>query len=207
MQKYNNNCKSKNLFISLYQQVCLSLTKQIKTFVLYRGINGGTDDYSKDNECIEKHRRRQFDSGQSAQEYLDVKKYYLPHVEDEEQRNGNSDAEYSPYTCKPFCTRRNRAYPPAQAELRRNGVPFEPRRATRLTADDYGKYDLIIGMDSANIRNMHRILCGDPENKIHKLMEYTSTPSDVSDPWYNDRFDIAYRDILKGCQGLLNTLL
>ena len=101
----------------------------------------------------------------------------------------------------------NRMYPPAQAELRRNGVPFEPRRATRLTADDYGKYDLIIGMDSANIRNMHRILCGDPENKIHKLMEYTSTPSDVSDPWYNDRFDIAYRDILKGCQGLLNTLL
>lgn len=101
----------------------------------------------------------------------------------------------------------NRMYPPAQAELKRNGIPFEPRRATRLTAEDYGKYDLIIGMDSANIRNMNRILGGDPENKIHKLMEYTSTPGDVSDPWYSDRFDIAYRDILKGCQGLLDTLI
>lgn len=101
----------------------------------------------------------------------------------------------------------NRMYPPAQAELRRNGIPFEPRRATRLDASDYGKYDLFIGMDSANIRNMNRILKGDPENKIHKLMEYTSTPGDVSDPWYSDRFDIAYNDIYKGCQALIEHLV
>ena len=101
----------------------------------------------------------------------------------------------------------NRMYPPAQAELRRNGIPFEPRRATRLVASDYGKYDLLIGMDSANIRNMHRILGGDPENKIHKLMEYTSTPTDVSDPWYSDRFDIAFKDISNGCRCLLDSLI
>ena len=98
-------------------------------------------------------------------------------------------------------------YPPAQAELKRNGIPFEPRRATRLNVSDYGKYDLFIGMDSANIRNMIRILGGDPDKKIRKLMEYTSTPGDVSDPWYSDRFDIAYRDIQKGCAGLLDALI
>ena len=101
----------------------------------------------------------------------------------------------------------NRMYPPAQAELKRNGIPFEPRRATRLTREDYGKYDLLIGMDSANIRNMHRILGEDPENKIHKLMEYTSTPTDVSDPWYSDRFDIAFKDISNGCSCLLESLI
>lgn len=101
----------------------------------------------------------------------------------------------------------NRMYPPAQAELRRNGVPFEPRRATRLDASDYGKYDLFIGMDSANIRNMNRILKGDPNGKISKLMEYTSTPGDVSDPWYSDRFDVAYNDIYKGCQALIEHLV
>jgi len=100
----------------------------------------------------------------------------------------------------------NRMYPPAQAELRRNNIPFEPRRATRLTRDDYGKFDLFIGMDSANIRNMYRIFGGDDENKIHKLMEYTSTPSDVSDPWYSERFDIAYSDIRRGCEELLKAL-
>ena len=101
----------------------------------------------------------------------------------------------------------NRMYPPAQAELRHNGIPFEPRRATRLDASDYGKYDLFIGMDSANIRNMNRILKGDPNGKISKLMEYTSTPGDVSDPWYSDRFDVAYNDIYNGCQALIKYLV
>ena len=101
----------------------------------------------------------------------------------------------------------NRMYPPAQAELRRNGIPFEPRRAVRLTRDDYGKYDLFIGMDSANIRNMHRILGNDTKNKIHKLMEYTANSTDVSDPWYSDRFDIAYSDIRRGCEALLAYLI
>ena len=84
---------------------------------------------------------------------------------------------------------------------------FSNKRAVQLCRDDYGRYDLFIGMDGANIRNMHRILNGDPDKKIYKLMEYTSTPGDVSDPWYSDRFDIAYDDISRGCEGLLETIL
>lgn len=100
----------------------------------------------------------------------------------------------------------NPVYPPAKAELQKHGISCEGKRAVQLRSDDYGKYDLFIGMDSANIRNMTRILNGDPENKIRKLMNYTNRGGDVADPWYTRSFDITYRDILEGCTNLLEEL-
>lgn len=97
----------------------------------------------------------------------------------------------------------NPVYPPARAELAKHGIGCDGKRAVQLKREDYEKYDLFVGMDSANIRNMHRIFGGDPDGKIRKLMDYTSRPGDVADPWYSDRFDIAYRDIYEGCEGLL----
>lgn len=101
----------------------------------------------------------------------------------------------------------NPVYPPAKAELARHGLSCEGKRAVQLQSSDYGKYDLFVGMDSANIRNMHRILGSDPDGRIKKLMDYTSRPGDVADPWYSDRFDVAYRDIREGCEALLHLLL
>lgn len=100
----------------------------------------------------------------------------------------------------------NPVYPPASRELTKHGISCAGKRAVHLQKSDYAKYDLFIGMDSANIRNMHRILGGDPDGKIHKLMDYTDRPGDVADPWYSDRFDIAYRDIFDGCTALLESL-
>jgi len=100
----------------------------------------------------------------------------------------------------------NPVYPPAEAELSKHGISCNGKRAVQLQKSDYDKYDLFVGMDSANIRNMHRILGGDPDGKIRKLMDYTARPGDVADPWYSDRFDIAYRDIYEGCAGLLESL-
>ena len=100
----------------------------------------------------------------------------------------------------------NSVYPQAQAELRRRGVPVIPHRARQLTREDYECFDLLIGMDRYNISGMLRILGGDPEGKVHLLMDYTDRPGDVSDPWYSDRFDVAYRDILEGCEGLIEAL-
>lgn len=100
----------------------------------------------------------------------------------------------------------NPVYPPARAELQRHGISCDGKRAVQLRSDDYGKYDLFIGMDSANIRNMHRILGGDPENKIHKLMDYTGRGGDVADPWYTRSFDITYRDVFDGCTSLLEAI-
>ncbi len=97
-------------------------------------------------------------------------------------------------------------YPPAAAELAAHNISCAGKRAVQLRAEDYEHYDLFIGMDSANIRNMNRILGGDPQGKIRKMMDYTERGGDVADPWYSDRFDIAYRDIHDGCVGLMRTL-
>lgn len=100
----------------------------------------------------------------------------------------------------------NPVYPPAKAELAKHGISCEGKRAVQLKKNDYDKYDLFIGMDSMNIRNMHRILGNDSEHKIHKLMDYTDRGGDVADPWYSGRFDVAYRDIYDGCEALLKVL-
>ena len=101
----------------------------------------------------------------------------------------------------------NPVYPPACEELARHGIACEGKRAVQLRREDYDKYDLFIGMDSANVRNMHRMLGGDPESKIRKLMDYTGRGGDVADLWYSERFDIAYRDISDGCAALLEELI
>ena len=100
----------------------------------------------------------------------------------------------------------SRVYAPARDELASHGISCEGKRSARLALSDYEKYDLFVGMDSANIRNMKAMLGGDPEGKIHKLMDYTARGGDVADPWYTDRFDIAYRDIYEGCAALLEKI-
>ena len=100
----------------------------------------------------------------------------------------------------------SRVYAPARDELLKHGISCEGKRSARLALSDYEKYDLFVGMDSANIRNMKAMLGGDPEGKIHKLMDYTARGGDVADPWYTDRFDIAYRDIYEGCAAMLKEI-
>ena len=78
--------------------------------------------------------------------------------------------------------------------------------ARQLTNADYEKYDLLIGMDSANLRNMHRICGGDFAGKLHLLMDYTDRPRDVADPWYTGDFEATWQDVLAGCQGLLREI-
>lgn len=100
----------------------------------------------------------------------------------------------------------NPVYPPAKAELQKHGILCDGKRAVQLNRSDLDKYDMFVGMDSANIRNMHRILGDGGKEKIFKLMEFTECGGDVADPWYSDRFDIAYRDIYDGCIGMLEYL-
>lgn len=99
----------------------------------------------------------------------------------------------------------NPVYPPAKAELTRRGVRFGERRAVRLKKEDYGKYDLFIGMDEGNVRGMLEIFGKDPQSKIVKLKDFTSG-GDVADPWYTRRFDIAYDEIEAGCRALTEML-
>ena len=98
-------------------------------------------------------------------------------------------------------------YPPAKAKLAEHGIDCRGKRAVQLVRADYDKYDYLIGMDSANIRNMKRMLGGDTESKIFKLLSFAGSDHDIADPWYSGDFDTAYADILEGCKGLLHMLL
>ena len=100
----------------------------------------------------------------------------------------------------------NPVYPPARRKLAEHGISCDGHAARQLTNQDYDKYDLLIGMDSANLRNMHRICGGDPDGKLHLLMDYTKQSRDVADPWYTGDFESTWQDVLAGCQGLLREL-
>lgn len=100
----------------------------------------------------------------------------------------------------------NPVYPPAKNELAKHGISCSGKRAVQLQKSDYAKYDLFVCMDSANVRNALRIFGADTENKVCKLMSFTEKGGDVADPWYSDRFDIAYENIFEGCNALLQKI-
>ncbi|MCQ2507311.1 MAG: low molecular weight phosphotyrosine protein phosphatase [Dorea sp.] len=101
----------------------------------------------------------------------------------------------------------NPVYPPARAEMAKHGISCKGKRARQMTKADYKEYDLLIGMDSYNIRNMHRICGGDPDQKIKKLLDYSGSGRDVADPWYTGNFVATWNDVNEGCAALLEELL
>ena len=91
-------------------------------------------------------------------------------------------------------------------KLREVGIPLVPHRAKQITWADYEKSDYIIGMDSANMRNLNRMLKNDPEEKLYKFLTFAGSGRDIADPWYTGNFDETYEDIQEGCEGFLDYL-
>lgn len=65
----------------------------------------------------------------------------------------------------------NDTHPGTQRVLDAHGIAHPCRAAVKLRTADYAEYDLFIGMDDENIRDMRHILKGDPQGKVHKLLE------------------------------------
>ena len=97
----------------------------------------------------------------------------------------------------------NPVYPPAKQKLAEHGIACNGHRARQVTIQDYHYYDIIVAMDSHNIRNMHKMFGGDPQHKINLLLNYTQERRDVADPWYTNNFDATWRDCMNGCSALL----
>lgn len=89
--------------------------------------------------------------------------------------------------------------------LTEKNIPFSKRAARRITSLDYNKYDYLIGMDERNIGNMQRFF--ETDKKIYRLLDFTSQPRDIADPWYTGNFKQTYEDVIEGCNGLLDYLL
>lgn len=100
----------------------------------------------------------------------------------------------------------NSVYPPARRKLAEHGIRCEGKTARQLTRHDYQYYDLLIGMDTYNLRNMERMCGGDPEGKIHLLLEYVGSNASVADPWYTGDFEATWCDCLRGCAALLQSI-
>ncbi len=93
----------------------------------------------------------------------------------------------------------NPIYPPAKAVMRKNNIPFDEHYATKMTAADLKEFDYILCMDALNMRIIKTM--GQSDN-VYKLLDFTSDPHDVADPWYSGDFDKAFDDIMQGCKAL-----
>ena len=114
----------------------------------------------------------------------------------------------------------NGVYPPARRKLAEHGIPCAGHAARQMTPADYRRFDYLIGMDHANLRNMQRICGGDPEGKLSLLLDWTNPMGrdageqpqsglcgdEVADPWYTGDFDATWRDVDAGCRALLAAL-
>ena len=100
----------------------------------------------------------------------------------------------------------NPVYMPARRELAKHGISCAGKTARQLTVQDYDRWDYLVGMDEANLRNMRRICGGDPEGKISLLLDWTAKPGNVADPWYTGDFEATWRDVQVGCRELLDQI-
>lgn len=100
----------------------------------------------------------------------------------------------------------NPVYPPAQRKLRQLGIDCSGKRARTMRKEDYQQFDLLIGMENRNLIAIRRICGGDPQGKIHLMLEDSTDPRDIADPWYTGDFDTACRDIQEGCEIWLKKL-
>ena len=101
----------------------------------------------------------------------------------------------------------NPVYPPARQKLAEHGIDCKGKTARQITKKDYDYYDYIVAMYQSNIRNLKNMLSNDPQGKISLLMDYTSRPADVADPWYTGDFQATWDDVSEGCEALLTFIL
>jgi len=91
-------------------------------------------------------------------------------------------------------------------KLKQEGIPLVPHRAKQITWNDYSKFDYIIGMDTWNMKNLNRMLKGDPDGKVYKFLTFAGSGRDIADPWYTGNFDVTYDDVVEGCNGFIEYL-
>ena len=121
------------------------------------------------------------------------------------ERNGRKDRirKLLALSSSPFENEASEAIRKAKALMAKEGIDCSGKRAVKMKKEDYGRFDYILAMEKYNIDRILRITGGDPEEKIHLLLDFTERKGEISDPWYTGDFDTAYDDILEGLKGFL----
>ncbi len=100
----------------------------------------------------------------------------------------------------------NPVHPGTREKLRQAGISCQGKRARQIRPEDYERFDWIVGMDDWNMRNLRRRFPGDPKGKLHKLLDFCGTGSDVADPWYTGNFDATWQDVQRGCRAMMKQM-
>ena len=95
-------------------------------------------------------------------------------------------------------------YGPMLDAAARRGYDFSDLRARQFTAQDFQAFDLIIGMDAANIRDIEDLRPAGNETPVRLFTVYAETTmTEVPDPYYTRDFDGAL-DLIELCAKGLN---
>ena len=123
------------------------------------------------------------------------------------KKNGMGDQFYIASSATSREELGNPVHPGTRRKLKEVGISTDGKYAVQLQKKDYDDYDYLIGMDEWNIRNILRIVGGDPEGKVYKLLEFAGSGRDIADPWYTGNFEDTYRDVKEGCESLFSHIL
>ena len=101
----------------------------------------------------------------------------------------------------------NPVYPPARRMLASHGISCEGKYARKFQRSDYDTFDMLIGMDVENMYDLMHKFGGDPQGKIHNLLDFAGMPGkEIADPWYTGDFQATWDDLQIGCIALMNAL-
>lgn len=91
-------------------------------------------------------------------------------------------------------------YGPMLMAATRRGYDFSDLRARQFTAVDFTAFDLIIGMDASNLRNIEALRPAGNETPVRLFTDYApnSGATEVPDPYYTRDFDGAL-DLIEDC--------
>lgn len=96
-----------------------------------------------------------------------------------------------------------------RAAAERRGLRLEGS-ARQVTADDFGRFDLVVAMDRDNLADLEALAGGKPGNlRLFSDFLPDGEPVDVPDPYYGgaDGFDRVLDLVERGCPGILDHLL
>lgn len=100
--------------------------------------------------------------------------------------------------------------PRSIAEAARHGIDISHYRGRQLVAEDFRRFDWIIGMDRSNMRNIEQVRPADAKAEISMLLDLVSgrEGAEVADPWYGgeDNFRDTWEDVSAGAQTLIERL-
>lgn len=91
----------------------------------------------------------------------------------------------------------------------RHGIDISGQRARKLTPDDFSRFDLILGMDRSNVRDLKALVPADMRDRVHLFLELAQGRTrDVPDPYYEgqDAFAAVYRMIREASEALATRL-